>query len=261
MIAVDDERLMLRQLEKAILRAAPQAKVNSFLSPFEALEFAENISIDVAFLDIRMGGMSGLELAKKLKEIQGDINIVFVTGYDEYATEAFSLHASGYLLKPADPDKVKEELEHLRAIPPRLNEGIYVQCFGNFEIFHDGKPLVFSRAKSKELFAYLVDRNGAGVSKKEFASILWEDKPYSRSIQSHLHILIAEMINTFAVLGVEDVVIKQRNLYSVDTSKIACDYYDFLKGKASAVNAFRGEYMSNYTWAEFTTGNLSRKIL
>lgn len=71
-------------------------------------------SCDIAFLDIKMRGMTGIELARQLKDIQGDINIIFVTGFSEYSLNAFRLYASDYLLKPATPDAVRQELGHLR---------------------------------------------------------------------------------------------------------------------------------------------------
>lgn len=71
-------------------------------------------SCDIAFLDIKMRGMTGIELARQLKDIQGDINIIFVTGFSEYSLNAFRLYASDYLLKPATPDAVRQALGHLR---------------------------------------------------------------------------------------------------------------------------------------------------
>jgi len=71
-------------------------------------------SCEIAFLDIKMRGMTGIELARQLKDIQGDINIIFVTGFSEYSLNAFRLYASDYLLKPATPDAVRQALGHLR---------------------------------------------------------------------------------------------------------------------------------------------------
>ena len=86
--------------------------------------------------------MNGLELAKRLKDQHGETNIVFVTGYSEYAIDAFDLHASGYLLKPATVEKVQDAMENLRIPPETIGRGkrVRIQCFGNFEIFVDGVP-------------------------------------------------------------------------------------------------------------------------
>ena len=69
---------------------------------------------DAAFLNIEMPVMNGIELAKRLKDIASNINIVFVTGYSDYAVEAIGMSASGYLMKPVSAEQVKRELENLR---------------------------------------------------------------------------------------------------------------------------------------------------
>jgi len=88
-LAVDDERIQLEELEGTIKEAIPDAQVTSFRKPKEALEYAKQLKagnncIDLAFLDIEMGNINGLELAKELKDISDKTNIVFVTGYSQY---------------------------------------------------------------------------------------------------------------------------------------------------------------------------------
>lgn len=113
-IAVDDERLALDTLVDSVEKSLPEAKAYGFSKPEKALEFVLENGAEIAFLDIKMRGMTGLELAKRLKDIKGDINIVFVTGYSEYTLDAFRLYASDYILKPATPEAVKTATEHLR---------------------------------------------------------------------------------------------------------------------------------------------------
>ncbi len=258
-IAVDDERAALWSLEKAINQTVKDATVTGFCSSHEALHYAAEHKVDIAFLDIEMGEMNGLFVAKRLKEIYHQTNIIFVTGYSSYAKNAFELHASGYILKPIDSEQVEKELANLRHSVVPLNVGIRVQCFGNFEIFSEGKQIFFKRPKSKEALAFLIDRRGSYISKRELAAILWEDELYTRSIQSHLHILLSEMEQALKEAGAEEIIMKRRGLYAVDVNKIDCDYYNYQKGIAAAVNSYRGEYMANYSWAEFTTGVLSRE--
>ncbi len=259
-IAVDDEFHALSEIEHAVLAIAENASMACFMEAAEALDYARTTRVDVAFLDIEMNEMNGLFLAKHLKDIYGGTNIIFVTGYNQYVLNAFALHASGYVLKPINPERVKNELENLRHPVPNPDTGIYVQCFGSFELFVDGTPVIFNRPKSKEALAYLVDRKGARVSKKELAAVLWEDKPYTRSIQSHLHILLEEISTSLVNSGAENFIMKEHGYYSVDTSKFICDYYNYEKGDAFAVNCYRGEYMTNYSWGEFKIGMLDKLI-
>ena len=133
-----------------------------------------------------------------------------------------------------------------------------VQTFGNFGVFRDGVPVRFRRTRTKELFAYLIDRRGAGCTMGELISVLWEGRPDTGGVRSQLRSLIADLRGTLEALGEEAVVIKQRNLIAVDPEQVDCDYYRFLAGDRGAVNAFRGEYMANYSWAEPTVGALER---
>ena len=99
-LLVDDEPLALEALKLAMGRADPQAELYGFTLPSKAVEFAGAQQLDAAFLDIELGSVNGLTLAMRLKELQPDLHIIFVTSYDQYAVDAFQIHASGYLLKP-----------------------------------------------------------------------------------------------------------------------------------------------------------------
>lgn len=260
-IVVDDERPALVLLERIILDYIKGVTVNSFSEAKEALRYARENKVDVAFLDINMVGMNGLVLAKHLKDIYGDTNIIFVTGYDNYMGDAFNMHASGYLLKPIDEERVIYEIKNLRKPVQFEKNGVRVQCFGDFAVFVDDKLIIFNRPKSKEILAYLVDRKGASVTKKELAAVLWEEDNYTRNVQSHLQVLISDMLKNLKEAGVDDIVIRQRGQYAIDVNKINCDYYNYEKGYSQAVNSYRGEYMRNYSWAEFTTGMLVNKSI
>ncbi len=258
-IAVDDEFFALQLLREAIEDAAPGHPVSAFDSAAAALEYAAGNAVDVAFLDVRMPGMSGLELAKRLQDLRADTNVIFVSGYADHALDAFSVTASGYVLKPVTPEDVRRGLDTLR-YPPPARPGVWVQTFGNFEVFVHGKPVVFRLARSKEILAYLVDRRGAGVKKKELAAVLWNQDEYGRNRQIYLQELIAEMLRALAEAGIGDIVLRWRGHLAVDVPKVACDYYGFIEGDPRSLNAYQGEYMTNYSWAEFTVGALdSRK--
>lgn len=256
-IAVDDEKLALDVLVSTIHEVVSDAQIFGFRQPFDAISFAENESCDIAFLDIKMRGMTGLEIAKRLKDINGRINIIFVTGYSEYSLDAFRLYASDYLLKPVDEEQVKRAVENLRNplnIP--LKKKVRIRCFGNFEVFVNNDQLVFNRNKTKELFAYIVDRRGASCSMGEITAKLWEDKPDSDSQRSNLRNLIYDLKTTLANCGVDDIIVKNRNTIRIKTELVDCDYYEFLKGNLSGVNTYQGEYMLQYSWAEMTTATL-----
>lgn len=256
-IAVDDEKLALDTLVDSIEKAVPDASITGFRKPEDALTYVRENDCEIAFLDIKMRGMTGLELAKRLKDIRGEINIIFVTGYSEYSLDAFRLYASDYLLKPATPDAVKQAMEHLRTpVKPIQTKRVRFQCFGNFEVYVDNKPLIFGRAKSKELLAYLVDRMGASATMGELMAIMWDDGADTSSRQSNLRNLIADLKNVLSDVEVGNIILKSRNSIAVNCEMVDCDYYDFLRHIPYAVNAYHGEYMMQYSWAEITTAAL-----
>lgn len=80
-INVDDELIGIKSFEKIIRDIDDADYLGGFDNPFKVIEFAKNNPIDVAFLDIEMPEMNGIELAKELKKIDINIQIVFVTGY------------------------------------------------------------------------------------------------------------------------------------------------------------------------------------
>jgi len=256
-LLVDDEEFALRSLCRAVEGALPGSNLHRFDRSQDAYEFAKTAPpIDVAFLDINMGGMNGMQLAKRLKEIYGKTNIIFVTGHSQYAIDAANMHISGYLMKPIIKAAVTAAMDNLLH-PPEIGEnGVRVQCFGNFEIYVDNQPLTFSRSKAKELFAYLVYRQGAQCSNNEIIAILWEDHEDTDNIRSHFRHLVADLKKTLKLVGIDDVLVKKRGYLSIATDKIKCDWYDLLSGVN--VNRYMGEFMTQYSWGEFTNAYLER---
>lgn len=246
-LLVDDEPLQLMRLEKVVKDVLNDDKIVAFDNPLKALEEAKTDPFDLAFLDIEMPGLTGVQLAKRLKNINPLINIVFVTAYDQYALEAHKIRVSGYVTKPVSKAKVEEEIKNLRnPVIITKHKKLQIKCFGNFEVFYEGEPLRFSYKKSKEAFAYLVDREGSAISVNELNAILWEeDHP------SYLRNLIADIQNTLKKAGQEDVFIKRHNECYIDVTKVDCDAYNYKKNDPTAVRMYRGEYMIQYDWAFF----------
>ena len=257
-IATDDEQSALNVLMGAIKEAVPVATVHGFRNPLEALEFMKETKCEIAFLDIQMREMSGIVLARKLKEIYPKVNIVFVTGYSQYANEAFALHASGYVYKPVTADKIINEMENLRNPVKWKNTGIYVNTFGSFELIVNGEEVSFGREKSKELLAYLVDKQGKSATRKELAAVLFEREDYSRATQNYLSKIIKELIRGLESVGAENILKRGVNSYAIDVNAIQCDLYEYEKENATpdALNLFQGEYMKQYSWAEVTLARL-----
>ena len=257
-LATDDEQSALNVLMKAIKETVPLAMVHGFCNSLEALEFMKETKCEVAFLDIQMREMSGIILARKLKEIYPKVNIIFVTGYSQYANEAFTLHASGYVYKPVTANKILDEMENLRNPIQWKDTGIFVNTFGKFELIVNGEEVSFGREKSKEMLAYLVDKKGKSVTRKELAEVLFEREDYSRATQNYLSKIVKELVDVLKQFGAEKMLKRGFNSYSVDVDAFSCDLYEYEKENVTPdkLNSFQGEYMKQYSWAEVTLARL-----
>ena len=252
-LCLDDEELALRMLETCVREVKPDAEVEGFDDQDELLEAAEKSGCDVAFLDIHMRGMTGVEVAKRLKEINPKMNIIFVMGFSEYKGDAMDMKASGYIMKPVTKEEVAEELDNLRfPIIPKKNAKLRIQCFGNFDVFTpDGEHVRFERSKAKEVFAYLVHRHGSSCTFREIFAVIFEDEPYEKKLQNLLQTYIYAMIKSLKGIGAEDVIVRSYNALAVNPDLLDCDFYRFKELDAGAVNAYECEYMNQYSWADF----------
>ena len=268
-VAVDDEEISLMCLEAVLESMDDVNKVLTFTNAEDTIKYFETGKADAAFLDIQLylsgGTLNGLSLAAKIKELCPSCHVVFVTSCPEYAVDAFKLHVSGYIVKPVTREAARKELDHILlekkaasalGLDEDKEDKVKIQCFGNFEVFWKGKPITFQLSKAKELFAYLIHRKGSSVSMAELAAVLFEDKEDGLSVQSQIRNLVASMRRTFNELGCGEVFNKSRGYISIKTDMVECDYYDFMNGDSDAINAYSGEYMAQYSWAEFTVGYL-----
>ena len=256
-IAVDDEELMLHALVRAISASPDIKEVVKFSNCENALNYVKENFIDVAFLDINMRGMGGIALAEKIIKIRPNSKIVFCTGYEEYAIPAFKLHASGYLMKPISAEDVQGEIDNIKGI--RKKEKLLdVTCFGNFEVYVKGERVHFKRSKTKELFAFLVDRRGAGMTAKQICAAIFPDDTDDVKNAAYLRQLVMDLKNTLKAVGADAVFCHETPFYRIDTSLLKCDYFSYLEnGKPE----FFGEYMAQFSWAEVTCAMLHNQTV
>lgn len=255
-LAIDDEKIALEGLVDAIGKAEPSAEIYSFRKASEALKFYRENTCEVVFLDVQMRNMSGVELAKEMKLINPQVNIIFATGYGDYREDAFDLHVSGYLLKPITEKKIRTELDNLRYPVPRTSpKRVWIRTFGNFELYIDEKPVTFKYDKTKEMLAYLVDRGGTYCKNAEIMAVLWQDTTHA----SYLSNLKKDLMDTLGRFGCKDIIESTRGQLRIRADQTCCDYFDWCQGRLYAINQYRGEYMTQYSWAEFTNGQLDRQ--
>lgn len=247
-ILMDDEKLNLENLEYIAQKVLPKASCVSFGKASSALEYINSHRVDIAFLDINMRGIDGISIAKILREKYPRVNILFCTGFSEYSLEAWELNCSGYLLKPITEEKVRNAIANLR-YPVVEDKRVEFHCFGSFEVYCDGTPIRFKYGRTKELLAYLVDRNGARCSIKELSAILFEDDQH----RSYMYQIRLDLMNTLEALGVDDIIIQSRGYLGIARDKVKCDYFDYLDHKTEVPVR---EYMTQYSFSEQTYATL-----
>ena len=264
-LALDDEELMLWALTDSLKKVFNENDIiKGFEESEDAIGFVKSLGnkpLDYAFLDIRLRGSNGIDVAKEIKKLKPKTKILFCTAYSDRAIDAFGVNAVGYLLKPITPEKIRNSLEQLSLMFSNIGDiptekKVEIKTFGNFDVFVDKKPIHWKRLKAKELLALLVDKKGASVTNVEIAITLWEDDNKVKSVPT----IISSLRHTLKDYGVEDILIRSRNHTAIDTTKVLCDVYEFYDGKATALNLYQGEYMANYSWAEFTNAYLQSQI-
>lgn len=266
-LALDDERLALAGLIRAVKAVFPDAEIKGHGDSASAVAYAKSLkesggTLDYAFCDVELPETNGIEVAKMLKAFFPKIRLIFCTAHSEYAIEAFGMKAKGYLLKPVRAQDIVEVLDEMvEGWKEERNPGkeVRVKTFGDFEVFVNGKPLKFTRAKAKELLAYLVDRNGAGVSTERIAAVLYENENYGKKLKNAVTRTVSFLKADLRAEGIENILVQSWNWLAIDPAAIKCDAYDFLKGDPAAINAYNGEYMYAYSWAESATGKFDER--
>lgn len=113
-IMVEDRSIILTGGLQVLEEVLPNASVTGFTRPSEAVEYARTNRVALAFLDIELGKISGLDLCRTLLGVYPRTNVVYLTAYSDYAFDAWATGASGFMLKPITPEGVRDQLSRLR---------------------------------------------------------------------------------------------------------------------------------------------------
>lgn len=264
-LCVEDDRQALQQLMALCGRIPEMGAVHGAARAGEALAWLEDHPCGLALLDIGLPDTDGITLARKIRERWPGTAIIFVTASPAYAVDAWTIHAEGYILKPATEERLRAEVGHLLAgraapVPERPVPRVSVKTFGAFDVLVDGEPVHFRRAKAKELLAFLVERQGESVTREEIWRVLWEGRPYDRPGQKQLDVILRSLRATLEENGIGGILSLQRGAIRVEPRCFTCDMYRLLLGDVTAIGEYRGEYMTAYSWASLQEAYLERRI-
>jgi len=232
-IVVDDESAALKRFERIAAEHSGICVDGAFLYAQDALSFVRENPVDVAFLDIEMPEMSGLELAERLMDIDPCIRVVFITAYNQYALDAFRAHAIGYLLKPLGGGEFAEQIDHLaRRYRERPgghpnNRRLSVKCFGQFSVSaaENGAPAIrWKTAKAEELFALLIHHQGRVKSKESLIDALWPELDPKKSANL-FRVTCTYLRTALADLGFPKLLLRELDGYKINAGQLDCDLF------------------------------------
>lgn len=257
-IYVDDEKPALENFRYTVKNFEQITSLHLFDSSTAALEWAETHPVEIAFLDIEMPELNGVCLAQKLREIHENVHVFFVTAYSQYALDAFAVEALGYILKPYTANDIRRAFLRTVMFRPAFGKKVVVETIPTFHVMVDGEPLRISRAKCRELLALLVDRAGRGVTSGEAISCLWPDRANDKTTQSLFRMTYKRLAEVLTEAGIEEIIGSEGREKFIRTDKIDCDLYRILNGDKAISVKYAGEYMREYSWAEFRNAQLSQ---
>lgn len=139
-----------------------------------------------------------------------------------------------------------------------IKDKLYVKTFNGFDLYKNGKLIYFPSAKSKELLAYLINQEGKFVQISKLTEALFEDSTDMFAAKKGVYRAYERLIKCLKEWGSEDIILKRKGSYAVDTKKIICDSYEMKADHEGVADYFIGEYMPDYSWAEVGLSNLLR---
>ncbi|WP_044477999.1 response regulator [Paenibacillus antibioticophila] len=277
-ILVDDEHLALNYLEHQLRKVSEIEICGKFADPYEGKRFALAEELDVVFLDIHLPEINGIELAEQLLQDKPQLNVVFVTAYDEYAIKAFELNALDYVMKPVRKERLEITLrriqERLGSRPQRREprsepgEPLRIRMFQQLQIETRDRqiaPVRWRTTKAQELFLYLLQYRGQLVRKSALIDLLWPEYEPGRAF-SQLYTAVYHIRKTLEPFGEHVHISSATDGYMLHLENVRLDVEEWERFTASgtplhegtvadyevALDICQGDYLQDYEywWAE-----------
>lgn len=152
-------------------------------------------------------------------------------------------------------------LYHAEPAPPSQTPPVFIRTFGYFDVFIGEDPIPFRNQKSKELLALLVDRKGGYLSSQEAIGFLWEDEDVNAVTLARYRKVALRLKNTLQAYGIGDIMECVDGKRRIIPTKVRCDLYEYLSDTDTFGNTFKGSYLTNYSWGEYTLAELTGNIV
>lgn len=246
-----------RQQAAMVLTGAGLAKeiqvISNFQDPDDIMIHTARRDVDLVLMDVSFMGVKAFQLGEQLLSRCPDIVLVYITddGNRGAVMEYIKTQGATYIMKPIKASDLEYAIEIARTMKRTREKRIFAKTLGNFDLFIDGKPVIFKSSKAKELLALLVDRRGGIVTSEQAIGTLWEYRTNDEASRS-LYSKVGKSLNkTLEEAGAEGLVITSRGMKSIDVEKLDCDLYRLLEGDEKTKKNYFGRYMQDYSWAEY----------
>ncbi len=253
-IVVDDELTALNTFLPNVLDDLSVDCKMFMNAPRAALEYVRINKVDVAFLDVKMPEINGVDLAERMLALNSSLKIVFISAYardEEAILKRLNGRVAGFCHKPYSAETVKTLLAKLNS--ESLPKKIFIRTFDNFDLFVDDVVVDFTSSKAKELLALLTDAKGSYVTMDTAMGNLWADKNTELSKRLYRD-AVCRLRMTLKERGVEKLVTFERGRAVINTGLATCDMWEFIKNGG----VFSGRYMPNYDWSIITEATLEQ---
>lgn len=224
--AVDDEMHALEMFERIALKIKDIEICGLFETGEQLLSYLKLHSLDAVFLDIEMPGISGLQLSEQVLDLDENIDIIFVTAFNQYAVEAFELQAMDYIMKPLAEERFAKTVARLLKTKRMVQSPNkpFIQCFGSFEVFINGEAMPWKNSKAKEILAFLIQKNGIPVNWEKITNAVWPDYDAEKA-QTNFHATTYLLRKRLSEVGISNILENSRGNYRVVMEELSCDLY------------------------------------
>lgn len=220
-ICIDDEPILLDWLVKSVKASPDITDISQFTDEVAAIEHATANEFDMAFIDVELHTMDGITVAERLREINPNCGIIFCTGHANYAVDAIArVSVDGYLLKPIDSDDVQREIDRYKSKHISIEKAITVDISHGVNVFDKHGTLIkFTRTKTAELLAALIEQNGDSISADQLCRMLWEDSSSDyyllKKNKNYLTQLFTDLRRSLESCGASDIITRTDEGYAV----------------------------------------------
>lgn len=233
LMIVDDEEMAIRRLKRLLSEIGGIGSIETFLDPQEGYDYAKEHDVDVAFLDISMPDINGMRLSALLTDMRRNIDIVLVTGSDEYAVRAYAINVLDYIVKPVTSERLAVTMEKIQRVRRQYDPvpSLEVQLFDGMKIIRrtsEGKKetIRLRTPKTEELFAFLACKRT--VAREEVTETLWRNLAPDKALKN----LNSTVYAIRKAVGYERsgggiTITTTGNEIRLETDDLRCDLYEF----------------------------------